>query len=136
MPLFEELRETSQGKLDWDSNSNVSWDVSLNSSKSGMLRFFIFRTFVQSYTQRTEEKKNAGGVRGYMGSKLCGPLADGRKSLPQGGSGVEGQVAGLMVGSRWVAVGCGGHTVGPTVEAIPPFITAFSSNFQTIFLSN
>ena len=57
MPLFEELRQTSQETFESESDSNVSWDVSLNSSKSGMLRFFIFRTFVQSYTQRTEETK-------------------------------------------------------------------------------
>ena len=51
MPLFEELRETSQGKLYWGSDSSVSWDVSLNSSKNGILRFFHL------YTATTKDEK-------------------------------------------------------------------------------
>ena len=35
MPLFEEFRQTSREMFESDSDSNVSWDVCLNSSKSG-----------------------------------------------------------------------------------------------------
>jgi len=54
-PLFEELRRTSRESFELDSTTNKSWDVRLNSSKSGALfllldvhllcfrtRFFVF----------------------------------------------------------------------------------------------
>ena len=37
---FEELSRTSRGSLESDSDSKESWDVRLNSFKSGILRFF------------------------------------------------------------------------------------------------
>ena len=40
MPLFEELRKTSREKIESESDSNLSRDVFLNSSKSGMFIFF------------------------------------------------------------------------------------------------
>ena len=39
MPLFEEIRETSQGMFGSDIQVYFPWDVSRNSSKSGMLHF-------------------------------------------------------------------------------------------------
>ena len=39
MSLFEELRHTSQETFESESNSNVSWDVRLHSSKSGICHF-------------------------------------------------------------------------------------------------
>ena len=39
LPLFGELRQTSQDLFDSDSDSNVSWDVCFNSLKSGFLIF-------------------------------------------------------------------------------------------------
>ena len=43
-PLFGELRQTSQDLVDSGSDSNVSWDVCLNSLKSGFLIFGFFST--------------------------------------------------------------------------------------------
>ena len=40
MPLFEEFCQTSQETSESESDSNVSWDVCQNSSKSGMSKFF------------------------------------------------------------------------------------------------
>ena len=42
-PLFGELRQTSQDLVDSGSDSNVSWDVCLNSLKSGFLIFPVFQ---------------------------------------------------------------------------------------------
>ena len=38
MSLFEELRQTSQEMFESESDPNVSWDVYVNSSKSGILQ--------------------------------------------------------------------------------------------------
>ena len=43
MPLFEEFRESSQETFESEHQSHFPWDVSQNSSKSGMLRFLILR---------------------------------------------------------------------------------------------
>ena len=42
LPLFGELRQTSQDLFDSDSDSNVSWDICFNSLKSGFLIFGFF----------------------------------------------------------------------------------------------
>ena len=40
MQLFNELRRTSKDSFESNSDSKESWDVRLNSFKSGILRFF------------------------------------------------------------------------------------------------
>ena len=40
LPLFEELKKTSRETSELESDSNVSWDVSLNGSKSGVSIFW------------------------------------------------------------------------------------------------
>ena len=56
-PLFEELRQTSQDLFESESESHISWDVCLNSPKSGGCFFRPKNTFLHKNVQL---KKNSG----------------------------------------------------------------------------
>ena len=74
-------------------------DVKSNPAVVYRLLFLIVFSFFalegvplsQEIRSGRKKKKDAGGVGGYIGSRSCGPSADGRKSLAQRGWGFKAE---------------------------------------------
>ena len=87
MPLFKELRRTSQESFESESESNISWDVCLNSPKSGVCFFSEQKIFF--WSNKFTSKKVSGVEIWNVGDRLKRVLAkfQRNRSYPRGVNG-------------------------------------------------